>query len=76
MTEMLEKARKLYPFRELKYLYSDAKKPEAVVIKVDDFLGLMETLQITSDKEFMRSIERGLRDIKKGRVRTHKEVFG
>ena len=76
MSELLDNARKLYPFRELKYLYSDMKKPEAVVIKIDDFLGVMETLQIESDKEFMRSIKRGLHDAKKGRVLTHKEVFG
>ncbi len=76
MTEELKEARNLYPFRDLKYLYAGGKKPEAVQMNVDDFLGLMETLQITSDKKFMRSIEIGLRDIKKGRVRTHKEVFG
>ena len=75
MTQELKVAEKLYPFRELRYLYSRGK-PEAVVMKVDDFLGLMETLRITSDKQLMRSLERGLRDIRNGRVHTHKEVFG
>ena len=76
MTEALEAAKRLYPFRDLKYLYSGKRKPEAVQMHVDDFLGIMETLSITSNKKLMKSMERGLRDIKKKKLRTHKEVFG
>jgi len=73
---MLNEARKLYPFRGLKYLYSDRKKPVAVQMDVEDFLGLMETLNITSNKRLMRSVKSGLRDIKERRLLySHDEVF-
>mgnify|MGYP001568136466 FL=1 len=76
MTAMLNEARKLYPFRGLKYLYSDRKKPVAVQMDVEDFLGLMETLSIASNKRLMRSVKRGLRDIKERRLLySHDEVF-
>ncbi len=76
MTAMLNEARKLYPFRGLKYLYSDRKKPVAVQMDVEDFLGLMETLNITSNKRLMRSVKSGLRDIKERRLLySHDEVF-
>ena len=77
MTEVLREARKLYPFRELKYIYSEKRKPEAVLIGIEDFLGLMETLNITSNKRLMRSIKRGLNDVKKRKLYySHDEVFG
>ncbi|MBI4811458.1 MAG: hypothetical protein HY800_08500 [Ignavibacteriales bacterium] len=76
MMTALKEMKKYYRFRELKYLYSDTKKPEAVQMHIDDFLGLMETLQILSNKKLLRSIQKGLIDLKHGDVLSHKEVFG
>lgn len=76
MASILKNAKELYPFRELRYLYSDQRTPDAVQMHIDDFLGLMETLQIIADKKIMRSIERGIQDIKENRLHTHEEVFG
>ena len=76
MTQTIKEVQKLYRFRELKYIYSDKKKPEAVLMLIEDFLGLMETLQILQDKKLMRSIKRGLDDVKKGNILSHAEVFG
>jgi PHD/YefM family antitoxin component YafN of YafNO toxin-antitoxin module len=76
MNTQLKSLQKLYPFRELKYIYSNQEKPEAVQIHIEDFLGLLETLQILSNKKLLRSIERGLQEMKTGKLLTHREVFG
>ena len=75
MAQTIKQTKRLYPFRELRYLYSDKKKPEAVQMHIEDFLGLMETLEILSDKKLLRSIERGFDDVKKGKLLTHAETF-
>ena len=40
--------------------------PEAVLISMDKFQGLMETLEILSDEKAMRSIRRSIRQADKG----------
>ena len=49
-------------------------KPEAVLMSKEDYDGLMETLEILSDKEAMESIRKAEEDIKAGRVKPWKEV--
>jgi len=41
----------------------------------EEYEGLIETLEILSDKELMRGVERGLKDEKAGRIHKHEEVF-
>ncbi|MBI3193378.1 MAG: hypothetical protein HYZ34_02800 [Ignavibacteriae bacterium] len=75
MIQTVKQAKRFYPFRELRYLYSDKKRPDAVQMHIDDFLGLMETLQILNDKKLMKSIKRGLDEVRQGALLSHAEVF-
>jgi prevent-host-death family protein len=50
-------------------------KIEGVLMSYEEYESLIETLEILSDKELMRSVERGLKDEKAGRVHKHEEVF-
>ena len=49
-------------------------RPKAVVMSVDEFESWQETLEIMADQKTMAAIERGLRDIRAGRVRPWEEV--
>ncbi|GEM_PF-1830056 len=73
----LEQLRDLYPFQELKYVYDERGKPSLVLLNMEDFVGLLETLDILSDKKLVRSIQRGLAELREGKpMLTHSEVFG
>ncbi|MBI4744739.1 MAG: type II toxin-antitoxin system Phd/YefM family antitoxin [Actinobacteria bacterium] len=52
-------------------------KPTAILISSDEFESLKETIAISSDKEFMNEIKKGLRDIKKKNTKlyTLEELF-
>ena len=50
-------------------------KIEGVLMSYEEYEGLIETLEILSDKELMRGVKRGLRDEKAGRIHKHEEVF-
>ena len=50
-------------------------KIEGVLLSIEEYESLIETLDILSDKEMMKSIERGLKDEKTGRLFTHDETF-
>ena len=50
-------------------------KIEGVLLSIEEYESLIETLDILSDKEMMRSIERGLKDEKAGRVFPSKKIF-
>jgi antitoxin YefM len=51
-------------------------EPAVVMVNAEVFEGLMETLEILSDKKAMTGIRRALKDIEEGRVVTMEEVFG
>ncbi|MDI6804035.1 MAG: hypothetical protein QME58_09345 [Bacteroidota bacterium] len=63
MVTTLKKAKKLFSFKTLKYVYSEEKKTTAVQLNIEDFFNLIETLNVIEDKNLMRSIQRGLKDI-------------
>jgi len=50
-------------------------KIEGVLISIEEYESLIETLEILSDRELMESINRGLKDEKKGRLHSHEDVF-
>ena len=50
-------------------------KIEGVLISFDEYESLIETLEILSDRELMDSIERGLKEEKRGKLHSHREVF-
>ena|SRR3990172_3800994 len=51
-------------------------EPAVVMVNAEVFEGLLETLEILSDKKAMAGIKRSLKDIEEGRVVTMEEVFG
>ncbi len=50
--------------------------PVGVLINIDRYEGLLETIDILSDKETMKVLERAKKEFKEGKVLTHAEVWG
>ena len=50
-------------------------KPEGVLLSVEEYETLIETVEILSDRELMASVDRGLADEKAGRLYAHEQVF-
>ena len=50
-------------------------KVEGVLLSIDEYESLIETLEILSDRELVRSIERGLADVEAGKVYPYKDVY-
>jgi antitoxin YefM len=50
--------------------------PAAVLLSIDQFEGLMETIEILSDRQAMRSLRRSLKQAEAGQWVTHESVFG
>ena len=50
--------------------------PAAVLLSVERFEGLLETIDILSDEKAMTSLRRSLREARAGRWLRHDEVFG
>lgn len=57
------------------FAISQRGKVEGVLMSIEEYEGLIETLEILSDRELLRSIESGLLDEKEGRLFSHEEVF-
>ncbi|GEM_PF-2383021 len=49
---------------------------EVLAMSLEEYESLMETLDVLSDEDTVKAIQKGLKDIKAGRVYTHEEVFG
>jgi len=50
-------------------------KVESVLIGIEEYESLIETLEILSDSELMNSIKRGLKDEKARKTHSHEEIF-
>ena len=50
-------------------------RPAGVLLSVEEYEGLLETLDILADSKLMASIRRGLRDAEQGRVLADDEVW-
>jgi antitoxin YefM len=50
-------------------------RPAGVLLSIEEYEGLLETLDILADSKLMASIRRGLRDAEKGRVLAGDEVW-
>jgi antitoxin YefM len=50
--------------------------PAAVLLSIDQFEGLMETIEILSDRQAMRSLRRSLKQAESGEWVSHEAVFG
>ena len=51
-------------------------EPEGIIMSYDEYESMKETLDILSDRKLMRKIKKGLKEAKKGKLLTHREVFG
>ena len=49
--------------------------PEAILLSMNKFEGLMETLEILSDEKAMKSIRKSIKDVRKGKWLDFDEVF-
>lgn len=50
--------------------------PAAVILSMEKFEGLLETLDILSDEGAMKSLKKSIRQARKGRWVGYEEVFG
>jgi antitoxin YefM len=50
-------------------------RPAGVLLSIEEYEGLLETLDILADPKLMASVRRGLRDAEKGRVLRDDEVW-
>jgi antitoxin YefM len=50
--------------------------PAAVILSMDRYRGLLETLDILSDEKMMKSLRRSMRQARKGKWVKYDEVFG
>ena len=50
--------------------------PEAVLMSMRKFKGLIETLEILSDEKAMKTLRKSIREAQEGRWRSTAEVFG
>lgn len=57
-----------------RYIVSRHGNPVAVLLALDDFESLIETLNEVEDKENLKRIRRGLQEAKKGRTVSWKSV--
>ncbi len=50
-------------------------RPAAILLSIEEYEGLLETLDILADPRLMASLRKGLRDAEKGRLVSHDEVW-
>ena len=50
--------------------------PEAVLISMNTFQGLLETMEILSDEKAMKSVRKSIREAEKGQWLDFEEAFG
>ena len=57
-----------------RYVITRRGKPQVVMMSIDDYESLMETLDILADPKAMIGLRRGEDDIHKGRVHSWKSI--
>lgn len=57
-----------------RYIVTKRGKPSVVMLSVDDYESLMETLDILADPDAMKGLKRGEDDLRKGRTRSWQEI--
>jgi len=77
MGRVLKETAVSYLTSDIRYVVSDEGEPQAVILSLETFSRLMETLNVMSDQELMASIERARAQLKNGQsLLTHEELFG
>lgn len=57
-----------------RYIVTKHGKPSIVMLSVEDYESLMETLDILADPKVVKSLKRGEEDLCKGRTRDWREI--
>ena len=57
-----------------RYIVTRRGRPVVVMLSVDDYESLMETLDILTDPDTMAAIRAGEKDLKAGRVRSWEDI--
>ena len=57
-----------------RYIITKRGKPVAVMMSVDDYEGLIETIEILSDKDAVKRIKRARKEIKEGKTVSLKKL--
>jgi antitoxin YefM len=73
--KLLDLIRRLKTRQEVVAITRDGV-PAAVLLSMDQFEGLMETLEILSDPKTMRSLRRSVKQAQAGKWLSHEAVFG
>lgn len=73
--KLLDLIRRLKSKQEIVAITRDGV-PSAVLLSMDQFEGLMETIDILADPKAMRSLRRSLRQAEGGQWVRHEAVFG
>lgn len=58
------------------YVITRSGRPTGVLLSVEEYEGLLETLEILADPELSKAVREGLRDAEAGRLLSHDEVWG
>ena len=57
-----------------RYVVTRHGKPVIVMLSIEDYEALMETLDILADKQAMAGVRQGVSDMRKGKTRSWQEV--
>ncbi len=57
-----------------RYIVTKHGKPSVVMLSIEDYESLMETLDILADPKAVQGLRRGEEDLRKGRTRSWKEI--
>jgi antitoxin YefM len=58
------------------FVITRSGRPAGVLLSIEEYEGLLETLEILADSDLMKQIQRGLEDLEAGRTVGHDEVWG
>ena len=57
-----------------RYIISRRGKPEVVMISVEDYESLLETIEIQSDKDLLKSLKKAEKEIAQGKGKTLEDI--
>ena len=57
-----------------RFIITKRGRPVALIMSIDDYEGLLETLDILSDKKLVKQIRQAQADIKKGNIKALEQI--
>jgi prevent-host-death family protein len=59
-----------------KVIITRSGRPVGVLVSIDEYEGLLETLEILADADMAKAVRRGLDEAERGAVVSHGELWG